>query len=312
MQLLDNIKSSHLFVLARLGRFPRHWTYPVGVLLYAIFVPFLGAFCLIPFLFTAILTGVTSLEGLLTPSSAHGLTLELVLSFLPFYFLVWGWVWIFERRKPWTIGLESGRWLYKYLRGLLIGVTMFGSVILLQALFGATKIESDPSTATGSAALASLSIVLIGWIIQGAAEEVLARGFVLPVIGVRWGATAGIILSAFFFTLLHLLNPGLNGIALLNLTLFGVFAALYALREGGLWGVFAIHTAWNWAQGNLFGLPVSGLSAGGTLFNFQSTGPSWFSGGSFGPESGLAVSVILIVACLVVGFYHRKKGLLWQ
>jgi len=47
--------------------------------------------------------------------------------------------------------------------------------------------------------------------------------------------------------------------ALANLALYGLFAALYALREGGIWGISAQHTAWNWAQGNIFGLQVSGI-----------------------------------------------------
>jgi membrane protease YdiL (CAAX protease family) len=295
-------KNSRLFELAHGVRFPHHWTYPAGVLVYAVMVPFIAAFCQLPFLLAASLSGAISIEGLFTSSTSYGVALRLLASFLPFFFLVWGWLWLFERRKPSTIGLESTGWLRKYLRGLFVGLCLFGIIVGIQFLLGGLKIEIDPATPTGRATLGSVFLVLIGWTIQGAAEEVLARGFVLPVIGLRWGVFAGILTSSLLFAMLHLLNPGLNPLAILNLTLFGVFAALYALREGGLWGVFALHSAWNWTQGNLFGLPVSGMATGGSLFNLQATGPDWLTGGAFGPEGGLAVTAVLIIACLLTAF----------
>jgi hypothetical protein len=129
----------------------------------------------------------------------------------------------------------------------------------------------------------------------------------MPVVGARYRPWLGIILSATLFALWHSLNPNLNPIAMVNLFLFGLFAAFYALREGGLWGVFGIHAAWNWAQGNLFGLQVSGLQiAGGTLFNLVETGPDAITGGPFGPEGGLAVTVVLLASCGLVWWWGKQ------
>jgi membrane protease YdiL (CAAX protease family) len=109
------------------------------------------------------------------------------------------------------------------------------------------------------------------------------------------------VISALVFAVYHSLNPNLSPIAFLNLFLFGVLTAFYALYEGGLWGVFGIHAAWNWAQGNIFGLEVSGIPpAGGTLFNLMETGPDAITGGQFGPEGGLAVTAVLIVSSIIV------------
>ena len=44
---------------------------------------------------------------------------------------------------------------------------------------------------------------------------------------------------------------GAVGIAI-NLLLFAVFASFMSFSDGSLWGVCAMHGAWNWAQGNLF------------------------------------------------------------
>ena len=140
----------------------------------------------------------------------------------------------------------------------------------------------------------SVLLVALGWVVQGAGEEVVTRGWMLPVLGARTRPWIGIVVVSLFFSLLHGLNPNLSALAMVNLALFGLFAAFYALREGSLWGICALHSVWNWIQGNVFGFEVSGTNAGGgTLFKFVETGPDWFTGGAFGPEGGLAVSLML-------------------
>jgi membrane protease YdiL (CAAX protease family) len=67
-----------------------------------------------------------------------------------------------------------------------------------------------------------------------------------------------VIVSSLLFGLAHGLNPHVTALGVINLTLFGGFLALYALREGGLWGACAWHMAWNWTESDLFGLSGSG------------------------------------------------------
>jgi uncharacterized protein len=97
-------------------------------------------------------------------------------------------------------------------------------------------------------------------------------------------------------------------ISLVNLALFGLFAALYALFEGGLWGIFAIHSIWNWAQGNLFGFEVSGLELqSGVLFDLMEVGPDWITGGLFGPEGGVVVTIVLLVSSALVWMAGKRR-----
>ena len=143
---------------------------------------------------------------------------------------------------------------------------------------------------------------------QGGAEEVLFRGWVLPVLGARYRPWIGLLISSLFFALLHGLNPGLSVLAIINLVLFGVFAGLYAMREGSLWGISALHSVWNWVQGNFFGFEVSGTNASsGTLLNLKETGADWLTGGTFGPEGGLAVTIIFLIAITVIVFWRSKE-----
>lgn len=203
---------------------------------------------------------------------------QLIASFGGIFLFLWLWTKFFEKRRFASLGLEKANALFRYLRGLGIGVAMFSGAVGLLAVFGFVRIETGQPAMQGLPALGGVLIVLIGWLVQGAGEELLTRGWMLPVLSVRYKPWLGIVVSSLFFAILHGLNPNLSLIALVNLTLFGLFAAFYALREGSLWGVCALHSAWNWAQGNIFGLEVSGSSAGVGLFNLLETGPDWFTG----------------------------------
>lgn len=207
----------------------------------------------------------------------------------------WLWAWLrwFERRPFWTLGFErAGAWP-KYVRGLVVAGLMFAAALGLNAAFGHITSEPGGDWLTAGGALA----VYLGWAVQGAGEEVLMRGWLMPVVGARYRPWIGIVVSALVFAALHSLNPGISPLALFNLFLFGLFSALYVLWEGSLWGICAWHAAWNWVQGNVFGLPVSGNDMGAlAVFNLHEAGPDLITGGAFGPEGGLAVTAMLIVA----------------
>jgi len=82
--------------------------------------------------------------------------------------------------------------------------------------------------------------------------------------------------------------------------LFGLFASVYALKFNSIWGVCAIHSAWNFVQGNIFGLQVSGMDKMVTIWRFEAIGNDYITGGDFGPEGGLSVSIVLLIALIVL------------
>ena len=249
-------------------------------------------------------------EGLASgqPVALSGLMqgLLLAVAFGAVVLLVWLWVRLYEKRGLATLGLERGGVLRRYGRGLLIGLLTFAGAVGLMALFGFVAPEASDPSRVGLAALGGVLLVIPGWLVQGAGEEVLTRGWIMPTMAARYRPWLGILVSSLFFTLAHGLNPNLTALALVNLFLYGLFAAVYALREGSLWGVCAFHSAWNWAQGNLFGLAVSGnQAAGGTLLDLMETGPDRFTGGAFGPEGGLAVTLMLLAGIAIMLAWDR-------
>lgn len=69
----------------------------------------------------------------------------------------------------------------------------------------------------------------------------------------------------------------------------------YLLKTDNIWGVAGIHAAWNFAQGNIFGLAVSGQGTGTSLTTFLSQPvPDWLTGGQFGIESSVVTSLVLL------------------
>jgi membrane protease YdiL (CAAX protease family) len=303
------IHNNHLFELARQSqrrfspRFDR--IYPALALFYALVAPLVTSIIVsVPLAVYFILSGDGQLAATNMLSSSPGFTILLVLGFGPIFILIWAWLWLFERRPLWTIGMERKGWLSKYARGALLGIVMITAAVGLSMAFGFVALEG--SGVPIGVALGGSLLLLVGWIVQGAAEEALFRGFLLPILGTRYGLVTGVLTSSALFALLHIFNANLSLLAVLNLMLFGLFTAFYALKEGGLWGVFAVHSLWNWAQGNLFGMEVSGIPVQlEAIFKLKETGPDWFTGGVFGPEGGIAVTLVLLAGIIALWLSRR-------
>ena len=302
--------NSRLFELARRGQ---RLTHIAAVIPLALVIPFVSQFASIPvfvvmFFRFGSLDALLNLQGVPALEAGFWMSLELISAFTLIYVILWLWLYLFEKRPFWTMGYELKDALMQYGRGFLIGAVMFASTVGILSLFNSVGFEQGDPANQGFAALGGVTLVLFGWIVQGGAEEVLMRGWVLPVIGARYKPWIGLLLSSALFALLHGLNPNLSLIAILNLALFGAFAGLYAMREGSLWGISALHTVWNWVQGNFFGFEVSGTNAsGGTLFNLMETGADWLTGGLFGPEGGLAVTAVLAAGIAFTLFWPSKN-----
>jgi membrane protease YdiL (CAAX protease family) len=179
------------------------------------------------------------------------------------------------------------------IRGAILGVLMVSATVLI-TLAGASSVAGEPSR-TGLAALGIGMSTLLANAMQGSAEEVLFRGWLLPAIGGRDTPSTAIIFSAVIFSLAHALN-GLTLLGFVNLFLFGVLMALWTLAESGLWGVAAFHATWNWCFGNVLGLTVSGSADTGLLISMRLTGADLITGGAFGPEGGIGVTTVILIA----------------
>lgn len=196
----------------------------------------------------------------------------------------------------------SDGWLKHLAAGLIVGAAALALAVVIAWAFGGltfTVNDADPRRI-----FTQLASILLVFAAAAAFEEALFRGYILQTFarsGLAWLAIA---LTSAFFGAAHLTNPNATAISTANTVLAGVMFALAYLRTRGLWFPFGIHLMWNWTQGAFFGIEVSGLNdiAGATVLKEIDRGPVWLTGESYGIEGGVACTIALIVAIILIRF----------
>ena len=237
--------------------------------------------------------------------------LSLLITLFSFVFislLVFFRVKVIEKRSLSSIGFNKNNWLKKYSLGFLIGLAMMSIIVLILLPFGYITVDKNPIQPVGVSAIASVLVILFGWIIQGATEEIVTRGWLLNVLSTKYNKGVGLLISSTLFGLMHLTNPNVNYIAVINIILVGLFYGLYVIKTNDLWAVCGMHSAWNFAQGNIFGFKVSGLDVSvGSLIDLNLVGSDFVTGGIFGPEAGITATFILLASIGILLFIDKKR-----
>lgn len=187
--------------------------------------------------------------------------------------------------------------------GLLIGALFMAAVVGLIAAFGCAHF-STPGDATGSEMLTAL-LVGVGVAVR---EEVLFRGILFRWIDERWGLVPALIVSGLLFGFLHLANPGATVWSSIAISIeAGLMLGAAYKWSGTLWLPIGIHWAWNYVQGSVFGISVSGGEASRSIIKTIMDGPELITGGAFGAEASI-ITVILgaALSALFLYLYSRK------
>ena len=215
-------------------------------------------------------------------------------------------LWV-ERRSLLSLGFTGRGAVREYAVGVIGGVALFGGAVLFCVLTGAVTVQvpaQAPSWGT-------LVLFLGGFLIQGMSEELLCRSYLMVSLSRGWPIWVCAVLNSLLFSMLHLGNNNVSVIALINIFLFGMFASMLTLRRGSIWMAGAIHSLWNFAQGNLFGIPVSGIDGLPSPLVSTPEGGFWkelLNGGAFGLEGGLAVTAVLLAGCAIVLLSPTNKS----
>lgn len=223
--------------------------------------------------------------------------------FAPVALALWLWIRFRERRPFASVGFTSPPG--GLLLGMLAGLLAFSGIVFVTVLSGHTEFVAGPRWA----ALGGMLVALLAYAVQASTEELLCRGFLLQALARRWGVLAAVVVQALLFAALHTGNVGgLQVLAVLNLVLYGLFTAGWAIAEGGLWGVCGFHLMWNWVQGNVFGAAVSGTPVDTALFGLRGAEPSVLNGAAFGLEASVVTTVALALGCALVFAPARRAA----
>lgn len=141
-------------------------------------------------------------------------------------------------------------------------------------------------------------------------EETMMRGYVLGrLLRTRLNKFVSLLISSILFALLHLMNPNVSFLPMLNLVLGGLLLGAAYLYTHNLWFPISLHLFWNWIQGFVLGYDVSGNRFCESLLTLRFPENNLINGGAFGFEGSLVCSVLaaLFTASIIWWFEHPKK-----
>ncbi len=205
---------------------------------------------------------------------------------------------------PWSVmALGDGAWHpRRLLLGLALGTAAIFLTALLLFLIGSLHFEPTPTASVGDGqqwqmvqdtwggtALRLLMVLLPAalW------EELVFRGYFHAVADEAGGVLLARWTSSVAFGLVHLLNPGATVQTTLIVTLAGLCLSVVREQTDSLPAAFTAHLAWNWMMAAVLHLPVSGLPFATPKYRAVLEGPSWLTGGAWGPEGGLVAALVL-------------------
>ncbi|MFZ0279710.1 MAG: CPBP family intramembrane glutamic endopeptidase [Candidatus Sulfotelmatobacter sp.] len=188
--------------------------------------------------------------------------------------------------------LAPQRSFAEFATGLLLGMSLF--TILMVVLWLSDVYH--PSKWGGFAPLFGGFWVALLTAIN---EEIVFRGLLFrlsqKILGV-WGALA---LTSLLFGAAHAFNHGATVGSSLAIALEAgiLLGSAYALTQR-LWLPIGLHLGWNFAEGSIFGMSVSGGGSRGSLITGTLQGRNLVTGGSFGPEASIVAVAVSLAASL--------------
>lgn len=213
--------------------------------------------------------------------------------------LSWMMLSTLDHRSFRTLGLWFyPGWWKEMLWGIALGIALICAVVSGMVLVGVMRIEglnalNEVQDGLGRAAFLFLT--------AGMFEEVVFRGYPFQRLAESVGQWGAILFFSGLFGAAHLGNPGSTALGTANTILAGVLLAAAYLKTRGLWLPTGLHWAWNYFLGPVFALPVSGGKFEPSLLRVTVSGPEWLSGGNYGPEASILLTIVCTVA--IVGLW---------
>jgi hypothetical protein len=187
------------------------------------------------------------------------------------------------------------RW---FAAGVAAGLAMAAAALVLTVVAGEARITvtREPTGAYPGAAL-NVGLVLA---VAALAEELVFRGYPLARLARGAGKVGASVALAAVFVGPHAWNPNASAIGLANIALASLVLSAAFFGPSGLPVAWGVHFGWNGGLSLGADAPVSGVAFGLPVLEFTAGGPAWWTGGAFGPEAGVAAT--LVMAAALAGF----------
>ncbi len=223
-------------------------------------------------------------------------------SFISFWIVVPAYCFFWDKELLPVFRPGRGNTLKNLLIGLGIGLGMNLTCALAAIAHGDIVIYYSQFDAL------YLIVGILAVMIQSGGEELVTRGYMLGATRERHGTVFAIAFNSLFFAAAHLMNPGVTALSIANIILVGVLCSLLVVFYDSLWMPIGLHTAWNYCQSLLLGLPNSGIVSAKALCKLDAATDSFFYSAAFGLE-GSAFAAILESACIALVLYLNRDKL---
>ena len=205
-----------------------------------------------------------------------------------------------DKKKFKDIGFTSLKYGYKNLIvGFLIGAFSIAIIVLILSVSGAITIVKNSNTKTYYLLWGLYTFILVGL-----EEELMSRGYFINALNQMGKPWLSVLISSIIFSLMHILNPNIVFLGLLNIFLIGVLFSYMYIKTGNLWMPIGYHISWNYFQGYIFGFSVSGNAVRGIYNAFPKN--NFLSGGEFGLEGGVIATLVILITFLILYYYFER------
>ena len=213
-------------------------------------------------------------------------------------------------RKKTLSDMGITKQLGNYFVGAAAAILLVGLSVLAVMLTGAIKYHGIFK----SIDFAMILLMLGGFIIQGAMEEILCRGVVLMSLKDKVPLPVGIGVSTVVFMIPHLSTlsegkPIFVLIGMLDLIIISVIFSLLTIRYNSIWAACGLHSVWNFVLFSILGLNLSGNDTKtAAIFDMRSVGENIFNGGEYGIEASVVTAVVLSAAAVLIFILSKKNA----
>ncbi len=190
--------------------------------------------------------------------------------------------------------------------GAALGWGMVAAVFLVLVLTGNFYVRLSDS------ALAWVQLVLQIFILAtgSLAAEIAFRGYPFQKLIQAAGPFSATLLAGIFFGFLRLETPGATAVALWISAVAAVLLSVAYLRTRALWLGWGLHFAWLASIGILFGQPLAGSRHASSVIRSYVDGPTWLTGGEYGPEASLITLLVLWIGLYIL--IRITRDLAWR
>ncbi|HDK7155130.1 TPA: CPBP family intramembrane metalloprotease [Clostridium botulinum] len=225
----------------------------------------------------------------------YGYSIHLVITILYCKFI--------EKRSLESMGIVKKKIAKSYFLGTGIAVILLCIIFVLCVFSGAVVYYGKDN---------DINIILIlaylgGFIIQGAMEEIMCRGFLMNSLLYKIPTNIAILISSAMFAFPHFFalfqsNTIVAIVGIVNLLLFSTVVSLLMIKYNNIWVSCAVHSIWNFILSIIIGINLSGSNSTSSVFKFSANeNMELLSGGKYGIEAGLICTIVLILFVIVLG-----------